>query len=127
MIYESHEQMSCDLAEDELDRIISLKEDVVGLFDKMRRLSFSLAVSELEGAFEQEFDDVFYQDWHRLNRISGSIAYTAEIPSLDTLRAKKASAKQNISAASALMPLPNLAARGMPRPSTLVRLSEEAV
>lgn len=34
---------------------------------------------------------------------------------------------QNLSAAESLMPLPNLSARGMPRPSTLVRLNENFI
>lgn len=127
MKYDSHEQMDCDLAEDELNRILTLKRDVIALFDGMRRITSAIEVDELEGTFEQEFDDVLHRDWYRLTRISSSVEFTQEIPSLESLRATAAVIKQNLSASEALLPLPNLAARGMPRPSTLVRLNDTAL
>lgn len=94
MIYTESE---CDLANDELNRIIGLKEDLVSLIDNMRytfqympnSAAKQFASFDLMAAvMEENFDEIFYKGWHHNRQICGDVTWNTEIPSCDELRFK---------------------------------------
>ena len=88
-----------DLAEDDLDRILRLKEELTGLLDGMKAHLEAMPKVGLRkdwpdweyaaAVIEGEFDDLFARHWFRLTDISRSVAYTATLPTCEALRSKK--------------------------------------
>ena len=91
--------MDCDLADDELQRIVRMKEDVTGWLDDIRAYFHNSGTAkrddyaQWELGHEQEFDERFHAEWHRLTKISGSVEWSREIPSCEVIRAQVAKEK----------------------------------
>lgn len=87
-------QYDSDLAEDELNRIERIKEDVVGIIDAARAVMsdkcFSLYAATMEEAFDESFHDMWKKSWEICRTINRE-----QIPSCETLRAKLAKEKRN--------------------------------
>ena len=102
-------QMECDNADDDLNRIISAKEELTDWLDSLNRIlemapkNFFAANGDEFAVFssmiEEGFDDILHHEWHRLKEISQSAAYPAQIPTCETLRVQMLQRRRDAKAA----------------------------
>ena len=94
---QEREQIESDVADDQLERIVSLKEDLTRWLDSVGKYFEGERISIMSDNFrdwkyinEQEFDDLFHKEWMKYSAISPSCTRSKFIPSCAELRANMA-------------------------------------